>query len=154
MLLLGLLALAIIPATASAAPVLKLKAAKHKRGPYVNAPGPNPVTANVNEPKNFWVKAFIVPHSSVEARLFEQVANQDQDYKFKWYKGQNDISHDVQTSGHLFTLRHDHPKRFRVRVRPQVPNPGPLCLFPYVSPEGSLTQYEAFFAINGDNACV
>ena len=141
------------PAAAGAAPALKLKAAKHRDGPYVNAPGNDPLVVNVDEPKNLYVKAIRPASGSVDVRLFEEVSN-DAEFDYQWFKGQNDISHDVQTSGYLFNLKHEKPRRFRVRVIPAVPDPGEGCLYPHIDPEGSMSSYSAFFAINHPDACV
>jgi hypothetical protein len=150
---------ALIPATASAAPKVKLKASEAKEGPYVNAPGESPlvVTTSGEEPKDVFLKASLASKGSAKFRLFERVGSGPggNDYDFRWSKGRNDITHDAQTSGHLFKLVHGKPQVFRLRMTPEVPGPDPACAFPRLGPkDGGLDQLaEAFIAINNPNAC-
>jgi hypothetical protein len=160
MLAAGLTALAIaaVPVTASAAPKVKLMVSLHKNGPYVKAPGSNPldVTTTGEDPKNLYVRASLAD-GSVKVRLYERLGSSPGagDYHFQWFDGSDDISHDAQTSGYLFKLREGQPQKFRVRVEPEIPDPGSTCLFPLIERESSMADLaEAFFAINDPNACV
>jgi hypothetical protein len=90
-------------------------------------------------------------------RLYERLGSTpgSEDYHFQWSKGSIDISHDAQTSGHLFKLRHGHPRVFRIRIQPDIPDPDDACMFPLLERESTMSDLaEAFFAINDPNACV
>ena len=148
-----------LPATAAAAPNVKLKASDAKNGPFVNAPGPNPfdVSTDGTNPKNLYIKASLADEGAVKVRLYERLccAPGTEDYQLRWFAGRRDISHDAQTAGYLFRLRHGHPKVFRIRIKPEVPGPGDFCLFPLIEKNSSMNDLaEAFFAINNPNACV
>ena len=58
---LAALAMAAVPVTASAAPKVKLKVSEQRNGPYVRAPGPNPldVSTNGENPKNLYLRASL-----------------------------------------------------------------------------------------------
>jgi hypothetical protein len=138
---------------------VKLKASENRGGPYVNAPGPNPldVSTSGEDPKNLFVRASLADEGSVKVRLFERLGSSpgSEDYHFAWFDGGENISHDAQTSGYPFRLRHDHPRVFRVRVTPDLSTPDDACLFPLIEKKSSMSDLaEAFFAINDPNACV
>jgi len=156
---LAALAMAAVPVTASAAPKVKLKVSEQKNGPYVKAPGPNPldVSTTGEDPKNLYLRASLADDSSVKVRLFERLGSSpgSDDYHFQWFVGSDNISHDAQTSGYLFKLKEGHPQKFRVRVEPEISNPESACLFPLIEKNSSMSDLaDAFFAINDPNACV
>jgi hypothetical protein len=153
------LAMTVAHGTASAAPNVKLKVSENKNGPYVNAPGPNPfdVTTAGEDPKNLFMRASLAQNRSTKVRLYERLGSTPGagDYHFLWFHGDTDISHDAQTSGYLFKLREGHPRKFRVRVLPEISDPGSACLFPLIEKNSSMNDLaEAFFTINDPNACV
>jgi hypothetical protein len=138
---------------------VKLKVSTHKDGPYVKAPGPDPldVTTSGENPKNLYLRASLADGRSTKVRLYERLGSSpgSDDYHFGWFDGSDDISHDAQTSGHLFRLRSGHPRIFRVRVEPEIPNPDDACLYPLIEKNSSMSDLaEAFFAINDPNACL
>ena len=73
-------------------------------------------------------------------------------YDISWFKGDEDISHDVQTSGHEFTLNPDKPRRFLIRVKPQVNDPHKACLWPEVD-QGAPPVDGVHFALKHLRAC-
>ncbi|MEO8091491.1 MAG: hypothetical protein ABI726_02125 [bacterium] len=113
-LVLVLLALA-VPAPALAG--VKVEVAKHKSGPW------SPFGLNVHIPtgdsKNLYIRIKNTSHHAhaKQVNLTERRSADGPDYQVSWFKGKRDISHDVQTSGHDFTLKHDRSKRFRLRVK-------------------------------------
>jgi len=138
---------------------VKLKVSKHKHGPFVNAPGPDPLDVNTTgeDPKNLYVRASLADGRSVKVRLYERLGDSPgaDDYHYQWFDGSDNISHDAQTSGYLFKLRQGHPQKFRVQVLPEIPNPDDVCLFPLIEKNSSMSDLaDAFFAINDPNACV
>ena len=156
---LAALAMAAVPVTASAAPNVKLKVSEHKNGPYVKAPGPNPLDVNTirEDPKNLYLRASLADGRAVKVRLYERLGSSPgaDDYHYEWSHGSDDISHDAHTSGYLFKLKEGHPQKFRVQVLPEIPNPDDVCLFPLIEKNSSMSDLaEAFFAINNPNACV
>ena len=154
----GLAAIALLGAVAGASPAgaakVRFTIAKQKDGPYqVHEPGKGALHVNVDDPRSLYVKALNKARSRKTVRLFEEACcapNMD-DYSLDWFKGDQDITHDVQTSGHEFKLKPDRARRFRVRVKPETVTPGSFCLFPYVE-FGSNTA-QSYFAINSKTAC-
>jgi hypothetical protein len=135
-----------VPANAGApAGTPVLKGAKKKAGPYKRS-----LAVNVQERKNLFVKVKSRANSKQTATLLQGAVDMVKDFDIDWFKGKQDISHDVQTSGHEFMLRPNRPKIFRVRVTPVVGSPGPLCLYSNVQvtepPTGTVGS---FFKING-----
>jgi hypothetical protein len=134
-----------VPATAGGPGTPVLKGAKKKAGPYKRT-----LAVNVQERKNLFVKVKSTADFKQTATLSEGAAGMLGDFSAKWFKGKKDVSHDVQTSGHEFTLRPNRPKLFRVRVKPEVDNPGPLCLYSNVQvTEPTTGATGPFFKING-----
>jgi hypothetical protein len=130
----GLLALFMlvvaIPATAAHRGVfVKAEVAKHKDGPWKHGAH---VQIPTGEKKSLYlrIKNVTSPAQSLDATLTEGTDGGPPDYRHTWFKGfagDTDISHDVQTSGYDFTLRHGKTKRFRVRVK-AIDGSNPECL--------------------------
>jgi hypothetical protein len=144
--LLALVGLAMaVPANAGGPGTPVLKGAKKKAGPYKRS-----LSVNVQERKNLFVKVKSTADSKQAATLFEGAIDMVDDFDIKWFKGKQDVTHDAQTSGHEFTLRPNRPKIFRVRVKPAVGNPGPMCLYAIVDVTDPVTDgVGPFFKING-----
>jgi hypothetical protein len=141
------------PATAGGPGTPKLKGAKHKAGPYSGE-----LRVRVKDsPRSVYVKVISTYSSSQDATITEGLVGNEQGFLVKWYRGSNDISHDVQTSGFDFKLKPDHPKLFRARVKPLSAQPGKVCLYSNVQVTVPSTGRNGpFFAINGpiDQVCV
>lgn len=131
------------------APGINLKGAKRADGPYREL-----VRVNVTDPRNLYVKAVNRSDDAIEATLSEQTFGPGSggDYEFTWFRGDTDISHDVQTSGYDFSIPSDKARKFRVRVKPDVPDPARVCLNPTMTGP-AFGGNDAFFAINGRRAC-
>ena len=95
-------------------------------------------------------------HSGQNAVLTEGSVGSTDDYKFKWFRGNEDISHDVQTSGYEFGLPAEAKRKFRVQIKPRVDHPGTACLYSNVSVDTPpLHQHQrAFVALHKANGCV
>jgi hypothetical protein len=94
--------------------------------------------------------------SDQTAVIREQVAGSGEDYRFKWFRGNEDISHDVQTSGYEFELPGDGARKFRVQIKPQVNKPGKACLYTHVAVDTppAVSTTGGFVALHKQNACV
>lgn len=148
----GLIAAALtaLPAAAGGPGTPKLRGAKDREGPYKSE-----LIVRAERPRNLFVKVKSTSAGQQDATLSEQTVGNDGDYKFRWFRGGEDISHDMQTSGHDFTLGPDAARLFRVRVKPQVADPRRVCLYTNVTVTTPPTGRNGpFFAINGRNACV
>jgi hypothetical protein len=91
------------------------------------------------------------------AVLKEQGNGSSADYKFKWFRGSENISHDVRTSGYEFELPTEGTqKKFRVEIKPRVDHPGTACLYAHVAvdtpPATSTTG--GFVALHEAGGCV
>jgi hypothetical protein len=142
--------LAVAPAVAGGPGTPKVTGAKHKDGPYA-------LTTHVKlkRAKNVYVKVKSTHDQNQTATLTEgSVGPGDADYQVKWFRGDEDISHDVQTSGYDFTLKPEKAKIFRVRVKPEADSPRKVCLFSNVQVDVPSTGTDgAFFAIKRKNVC-
>ena len=79
--------------------------------------------------KDAYVRVTSTYTSTQNAVLTEVSVGSADDYKFKWFRGNEDISHDVQTSGYEFELPAAGKRKFRVQIKPRVNNPGTACLY-------------------------
>ena len=109
----------VLLALAAPAPALggvRVEVAKHKSGPW--SPGGLNVHIPTGNSKNFYIRIKSTSHhaQAKQVNLSERRSVDGPDYQVSWFKGKQDISSEVQTSGHDFTLKHDQTKRFRLRV--------------------------------------
>lgn len=138
-------------AAASAAPPIYLAGAKDKHGPY--SKGVTPVTANHSRDVFVRVKSNGLDH---EVALFDKrLGDGLSDIKVRYYRGNDNITHDVRTGGgYGFDLSFGDPVRFRITLTPTVQNPGQLCVYPYGVADDDPTEYYTYFAVNNPSACV
>jgi hypothetical protein len=119
-------------------------------GPYQR--GIVPVTVAAKQ--NLFVKVISVDDEPRRVRLYEnRLGSGTPDYDIDWFKGSANIS-DSMATGHRFRLEPDSPRKFRVRIKPRVVSPGPLCLFPTIDAgDGPNLDVIVYFAINGADVC-
>ena len=152
-------ALAVVAAVAVAGPAVapaggpgtpKLRGAKHADGPFSRV-----VRVKVTKPRTLYVLVKSDYDQQQLATLTEGGDGPDPgDFDTKWLRGDEDITHDVQTSGYEFNLPPRGKKRFRVRVKPVVSDPGNYCLFGNVQVDEPTTGRDGpFFAINKRDVC-
>lgn len=150
-------ALAALVAIVAAAPAMgrgdpaKVTVAKHEGGPYVYDSPPATVGA---EPESFWMRIASKADYAQDVTL-EDRSNADVpgNVKFRWYRGDENITADAQGSGYEFKLKPDRTKIFRAKVKPLVEDPGEICLFgAFLLQPDDLESY-GFFYINSDSIC-
>jgi hypothetical protein len=152
-------ALAVVAVAASAnahrGVFVRAEVAKHKAGPWKHGAH---VQIPTGEAKNVYlrIKNVTSPAQSLDVTLTEGTDGGLPDYRHTWFKGfkgDTDISHDVQTSGYDFTLRHGKTKRFRVRVK-AIDGSNPECLLAqWEAQPGGFTDNP--IVVNGDSgSCV
>jgi hypothetical protein len=128
-----------------------LDASLKKSGPY----GAD-VFVKSKHAKDAYVRVTSTHTSTQNAVLTEASVGATDDYKFKWFRGNEDISHDVQTSGYGFGLPAAAKRKFRVQIKPRVNNPGTACLYSNVSvdtPPFTPDTSGAFIALHKANGC-
>ena len=103
---------------AAGTPDYKLKIAKQPDGPYSGV-----VTVNLDEDesRNVYAKARYTGNQSGKKDV-SLVRFSEGPVSGKYFKGDQNITSDVQLGGYEFRLRRGHPKTFRVKVTST--NPG------------------------------
>jgi hypothetical protein len=136
-----------LPAAASAASAPKVRVSKHLHGPYVN----EILDVTVDAPRDVYAK---VAATSAHARkiTFTDETFDSGDYKISSFLGDKNVSEDAQGAGFDFKLKPDHPRIFRLHVKPLVADPGESCLTDrFTQPPGG-TGHEglALFELNDE----
>lgn len=147
----ALIALALVTTALAGGPgTPKLKGAKHREGPYKRE-----LSVAVQGPRDLYVKVKSTADFQQDATLSQRTLGQRQDYKIRWFRAGVNISDDVRSAGHDFTLSPDRPRIFRVRVAPRVTDPDSMCLFANVTVTNPATGRNGpFFAVNDADVCV
>jgi hypothetical protein len=142
--------LAAVPAIAGGPGTPKVTGAKQKDGPYALKQN-----VRIKRAKSLYVKVKSTHDQNQTATLAQNVVGPgDADYQIDWFRGDEDISHDVQTSGYDFPLKPEKAKIFRVRVKPEADAPRKLCLYSNVQVDVPSTGTNgAFFAIKRKDVC-
>jgi hypothetical protein len=111
-----LLVLAILAATALArgGNGYVVENAKHGSGPWKT--NSQRVKIKQGKSKNLFVRIKNGSGATRSVTLNEDGAVGPPDYHYSWFKGKDDISHDVQTSGYDFSLKGHKKKKFRIRA--------------------------------------
>ena len=127
----------------------RLTGAKKKSGPYAKE-----LRVKVlEEGRNVFVRVKSTHDKRQKAHMVEGIAgpgDPGSDWQINWFRGDQDVSHDMQTSGYDFRLRPHKSKRFRVRIEPNVGSPDPFCLFSNVQVDEPTTgRTGPFIAVNG-----
>jgi hypothetical protein len=145
--LVALVAMAVGATTASAGdPFVKVRAAKHKDGPYLH--NPQGLMLPAGESKTlYWRVKNIAPDQKLELRFDDAATDPEDDYRVRWFKGHENITSDVSGPGFEFKLKAGAKKLFSARVKHRT-NSGILCLGGQAS--GSLVNPDAaYFNVNG-----
>jgi len=127
----------------------RLTGAKKKSGPYEKE-----LRVKVRQQgRSVFVRVKSTHDARQKATIEERFVgpgDPEADWQINWFRGDQDVSHDVQTSGYEFGLRPHRAKRFRVKVKPNVATPDPFCLFSNVQVDEPTTGRNGpFFAVNG-----
>jgi hypothetical protein len=113
-----------LPASASAGqPVVSLKVAKHRAGPYTPIQFGN---IELNEAKSFYWKAKNITDARLPDVLLSDSTIYLPGWVSKWFKGKDNITADVQGGGYAFGLKAGKSKFFRSRLKP-TKTASPLC---------------------------
>jgi hypothetical protein len=140
----AILALALAPSSQGRGGFFVVKVAKEKDGPFRNHL--NRVIPN-DETKSLWYLVKSKAGDDQPVFFYQEPPDAPEDLKVKWFKGQNDISHDVQTSGHDFNLQAGKSKLFQARVR--ATEPGVLYCLQGTAMTGGVFFNTAEGEING-----
>jgi hypothetical protein len=127
----------------------RLTGAKKKSGPYEKE-----LHVKVRDKgRNVFVRVKSTYDARQQATIEERLigpGDPEGDWQINWFRGENDVSHDVQTSGYDFRLRPHRSKRFRVKLKPNVGGPDPFCLYSNVQVDEPTTGRNGpFFGVNG-----
>lgn len=147
---LGLLGAAALSAPAEAATPTQLREAKHEDGPYVN----RILLINIAEtPKNAYFRLKNTTNHNQDVLASDNSFGSGlADYEVRWFRGNAEITDEMQGIGSAFGLKPDHPKIVRARIKPLVADPGVFCLSTgfMIAPDA----FETFGAFNvNDEAC-
>jgi hypothetical protein len=139
-----------VPAIAGGPGTPKVTGAKQKDGPYSLK-----TNVKLKRAKNLYVKVKSTHDQNQTATISEnRIGPGETDYQVNWFRGDENISHDVQTSGYDFPLKPEKAKIFRVRVKPEADAPRKMCLYSNVQVDVPTTGINgAFFAIKRKNVC-
>jgi hypothetical protein len=148
--LIGALVAALVLAAPSSAlgPNIIVRVAKDKDGPYREI-----LSVNVakNQTKNLWYRVRSESETDLKDLLFDDgLQKYLETLRVKWFEGGDNVTHDVQTSGHEFNLKADASKYFNARVTAEKKNVEECLIGRAVYPSVSLDQ--AFAGINDDCA--
>jgi hypothetical protein len=95
-------------------------------------------------------------YSDQTAVITQESVGSADDYKFKWFRGNEDISHDVRTAGYEFELPAAGTRKFRVQIKPRVNKPDTACVYTHVAVDNPpfVTTTGGFVALHKSDACV
>jgi hypothetical protein len=127
----------------------RLTGAKKKSGPYEKE-----LRVKVRQQgRSVFVRVKSTHDARQKATIQEGLVgpgDPEADWQINWFRRDQDVSHDVQTSGYDFRLRPHKSKRFRVKLKPNVASPDPFCLYSNVQVDEPTTGRSGpFFAVNG-----
>jgi hypothetical protein len=150
---LALVALAMaVPAIAHRGDPVLAQAAKQKHGPWSGHTLSVAIPAGDKRSLYVRIKNTSSPAHTQQVVLTEGTDGGPPDYHHRWFKGDTDISHDVQTSGYDFSLKHGKTKRFRVRVTVNDDSIAE-CLLASMHIEPENLDVSPTFNVNGHGAC-
>jgi hypothetical protein len=115
-----------LPASASAGqPLVSLKVAKHKDGPYKAFQVSN---IALNETKQFYWKAKNVADGKLpDVRLTDSFALYPPGWIVRWFRGDDNITAGVHNpAGYQFGIKAGGSKLFRLKLKP-TKTAGPVC---------------------------
>ena len=113
----GLFACALIfaPASTALGPLFTVKVAKQKDGSYGSE---TKVNLDKNETVTLWFRMKNVSPGQLSNSGFDDGDNKiPEDLSVKWFKGQTNVSHDVQTSGLDFEFKEDQVRYYQAKIR-------------------------------------
>jgi hypothetical protein len=153
-LILGFLAVllaAVATATAAQDPV-QIETALHKDGPW-STEGRN-VHIPAGHSKNLYARITNTSHPNHPQDItLKDLSGATPGYHISWFKGNEDISHAVQTTGYDFGLKHGKTKKFRARVK-VTDDSNQECLTGEFEVQPESTVAHAFFRVNGNGTCI
>ena len=128
-------------------PILDSSLKKH--GPFGNT-----VFIKSKRAKDAYVRVSST-YSDQNVVLTQALLGSGDDYKFKWFRGDENISHDVKTSGYEFELPGAGKRRFRVQIKPRVNKPDTACMYVNVAVDTppAVTTNGGFVALHEQNGC-
>ena len=104
-----------LPASASAGdPVVFMKVAKHKDGPYKTVQG---ASIALNQTKDFYWKARNVTDAKLPDVLLTDDGPFPPGWIVRWFKGNDNVTSDVKGDGYEFALKPGKSKFFRSRLK-------------------------------------
>ena len=129
-------------------PGVELEGSKTADGTYKDL-----TRVRVADNRDVFVRASNESGDPYDATLMDQATGPGKgDYKLRWFKGDQEITEAVRGSGYEFSVANQDQERFRVRVKVKANNPKRLCFVPLMQGP-AFGGNNAFFAINGRNAC-
>ena len=143
-------ALVAVPAMAGGPGTPITEGSKSKSGPWKKV-----VFSKGLRTSKFYMRVTNTHSSDQTAVLTEQsVGPGVTEYRFRWFKGKQDISHDVQTSGYEFSLPEGSKRKFKVKAKPREDRPKAACLYANVQVDDPTTGVNGpFFALRKREAC-
>jgi hypothetical protein len=114
-----------LPVSASAGqPLVSLKVAKHKGGPYATG---QPASIGLNQAKDFYWKVKNITNARLPEVLLTDNTDTSPGWIVRWFRGKDNITTDVQGGGYEFGLRAGKAKVFRSRLKPTEGAEKQLC---------------------------
>lgn len=129
-------------------PGVELEGAKSPEGPYKDL-----IRTKVEDSRNLYLQASNASGEAYDATLTDETFGPGAgDYRFRWFKGNQEITDAVRGAGYEFSVANGDEQRFRVRVKVRANNPKRICLSPLMQGP-AFGGNDASFAINGRTVC-
>jgi hypothetical protein len=138
-------------AAAQAPPPIKVTVAKHEAGPYTQDVGQVTVGGAA---RSFYFKLANKTDHTQDVTLEDRsTADAPANVKFRWFRGDENITDDALGSGYAFKLKPGSPKVFRGQVKPLVDDPGEICLFSAFKAQPDDVEIYGLVYINSTSIC-
>lgn len=136
-------------------PYARAETAKHKSGPWSETS--QRIKVGTGHKKSVYIRLKNItsgPERKLNVNLTEAGQGGPPEYHNAWFRGKNDITHDVHASGHDFFLKPGETKLFRVRITAH-DDSAQECVFAHFSFEIDMSPVDMFngFAVNGHEPC-
>jgi len=135
---------------AEAANQIQLRLAKHEEGPYLAR---SPLINVSDSPKSAYFRLKNKTNHTQDVLAADDSFGSLANYEIRWYRGNQEITDEMQGIGSAFRLRPDRPKLLRARIKAPVADPGGFCLNADFLVAPGAHELSGGFYINDQGAC-